>query len=83
MPPHNVMSNIEAHAQASERCIACVMSTVEAFENVLLVGWSNTNTIIADANECLFFRGGEEYIHTVGLWRILDGVGDQVGKNLT
>ncbi|EFH82750.1 hypothetical protein Krac_3596 [Ktedonobacter racemifer DSM 44963] len=75
--------NIEPHAQTRDRLLPGTSGPIEAFKNLVTLLARDTQAMIAHTDRDRLFGGGELHLDGLGVRRILDGIAEQVGEDLS
>src|SRR5258708_40215259 len=75
--------NVEPHAQAGDRSLLGTRGPIEALKDfVALLSW-DAETMIMHTDRDRLFGGTQVHLDRLGIGRILDGITDQVGEDLS
>src|SRR5450432_1214414 len=83
VPFHDLGRNKEAQSQTGERLGRRVTYPKEAFKEVFMFLWSNTNTKILHTDGRALRPWCEPYHNLIGLRRIFQRIGKQIREHLT
>jgi hypothetical protein len=75
--------NVQPHAQTGDRSVLGISSTIEPLKNPVALLSRDTQAMIVHADDDRLWGGGEVHFDGLGLGRILDGIAEQVGKDLS
>src|SRR5260370_19972159 len=76
-------SNVQSHSQAGDRSLLRTSGSIEALKNFLALLSRDTEAMITDTNRDRLWGGAEVHLDCLGVGRILDGVAEQVGEDLS
>src|SRR5713226_1102536 len=75
--------NVQSHAQTGDRSLLWTSGSIEALKDFLALLSRDTEAMITDTNRARVGGGAEVHLDCLGVGRILDGVAEQVGKDLS
>src|SRR6202035_98563 len=75
--------NVEPHAQAGDRSLLGTSGPIETLKNLVALFPWDAQAMIVHTDRGRLFRGTQVNLDRLGIGRILDGITDQVDKDLS
>src|SRR5258708_37892878 len=75
--------NVQSHAQAGDRSLAQIRCPIEAFKNLVALLSRDAQAMIADTDRDHLWGCAEIHLDRLGVRRILDGIAEQLGEDLS
>src|SRR6266849_3534439 len=75
--------NVQSHAQTGDRSLLWTRGSIEALKDFLALLSRDTEAMITDMDRDRLWEGAEVHLDGLSIGRILDGVAEQVGEDLS
>src|SRR5258708_24783161 len=75
--------NVQPHAQTRDRSLLETSGPIEPLKNLVALFSRDANTMIVHPDGDRLWGGVEVHLHRLGVGRILDGIAEQVGEDLS
>src|SRR5258708_25315096 len=75
--------NVQPHAQAGDRSLLGTSGPIEPLKNLVALFSRDANTMIVHPDGDRLWGGVEVHLDRLGVGRILDGIAEQVGEDLS
>src|SRR5258708_32635789 len=75
--------NVQPHAQTGDRSLAQIRGPIEPLKNLVALLSRDAEAMIVHTDRDRLWGGVEVHLDRLGIGRILDGIADQVGEDLS